>query len=66
VEVTETIKACRDRKDDKFLELAVGGKATHIISSDPDLLTLHPFRGIQIVGPAAFLALMKDGEISSP
>jgi putative PIN family toxin of toxin-antitoxin system len=65
VEVTETIKACRDPKDDKFLELAVSGKATHIISSDPDLLALHPFRGIEIVGPAAFLTLMKDGDTSS-
>ena len=46
VEVTETVSVCRDPDDDKFLELAVSGAATHIISGDDDLLTLHPFRGI--------------------
>jgi putative PIN family toxin of toxin-antitoxin system len=66
VEITETIQACRDPKDDKFLELAVNGKATHIISSDPDLLTLHPFRGVGIVGPAAFLKLLIDAGALSP
>jgi putative PIN family toxin of toxin-antitoxin system len=65
VEIAETIKACRDPKDDKFLELAVSGKATHIVSGDPDLLTLHPFRDIEIVSPAAFLAQLKDDGASS-
>jgi predicted nucleic acid-binding protein len=40
---------------DKFLELAVSGGATHIISGDDDLLVLHPFRGIAVVTPQAFL-----------
>ncbi len=53
--ITETITACRDPKDDKFLELAVSGQADLIISSDNDLLVLHPFRGISILKPAAFL-----------
>lgn len=43
--------------DDKFLELAVNGKATHLISGDPDLLTLHPFHGIEIVEPWQTLVL---------
>ena len=42
---------CRDPKDDKFLELALNGKATHIVSGDEDLLVLHPFRGIPILTP---------------
>ena len=37
------IRACRDPKDDKFLELAVSGQATHIVTGDADLLVLHPF-----------------------
>ena len=45
-----------DPKDDKFLEIAVNGSATYIITGDPDLLTLHPFRGIPIVSPDIFLA----------
>jgi putative PIN family toxin of toxin-antitoxin system len=55
LEVVQEIKACRDPKDDKFLELAVAGRATHIISGDSDLLALTPFRGIEIVSPSAFL-----------
>ena len=56
VEITHHITACRDPKDDKFLELAVSGNASHIISGDRDLLALHPFRNIPILTPAAFLA----------
>lgn len=56
IEVTETIAECRDPKDDKFLELAISGRASHIISGDADLLTLHPFRGIAILSPQEFLA----------
>ena len=55
VEVTESVTACRDPRDNKVLELALGGRATCIVSGDRDLLTLHPFRGIPILSPAAFL-----------
>ena len=55
VEVNVKIAACRDAKDDKFLELAVSGHATHIITGDSDLLALNPFRGIQILPPHSFL-----------
>lgn len=55
VEVTENIEKCRDPDDDKFLELALSGNADVIISGDGDLLELHPFRGIPIFSPDAFL-----------
>jgi putative PIN family toxin of toxin-antitoxin system len=61
VQVTTVIKACRDAKDDKFLELAVSGRATHILTGDADLLALHPFRGIAVVNPQAFLAALPAG-----
>jgi putative PIN family toxin of toxin-antitoxin system len=54
VEITERIAACRDPKDDKFLELAVNGRADMIVSGDQDLLALGTFRGIPIVDPATF------------
>lgn len=57
IEITRRISACRDPKDDKFLSLAVSGDATHIVTGDADLLALHPFAGIQIVSPSAFVAL---------
>jgi predicted nucleic acid-binding protein len=55
VAISERIAACRDPKDDKFLELAVSGKAEVIVSGDGDLLDLNPFRGIPIVTPATFV-----------
>jgi uncharacterized protein len=62
VDVTEEITACRDAKDNKFLELAVSGRASHLISGDGDLLAVHPFRGIAVVTPQAFLAsLLESG-----
>jgi len=51
------IRACRDPKDDKFLELAVSGQATHIVTGDADLLVLHPFPGIQIISPTQLIEL---------
>ncbi len=56
VVVSDVVTDCRDPKDNKFLELALSGKATHIVSGDEDLLVLHPFRGIPILTPQAFLA----------
>jgi len=55
VEITETVTACRDPQDNKFLELAVSGKATGIVSGDEDLLVLHPFHGIAVLTPRQFL-----------
>jgi len=55
IEVDIEIKACRNPKDDKFLELAVSGHATHIVTGDSDLLTLNPFQCIQILPPSLFL-----------
>ena len=60
VEVTAVITACRDAKDNKFLELAVSGRASHLLSGDDDLLTLHPFLGIAVVAPQAFLAALQE------
>ncbi len=57
VNVDVEVTACRDPKDDKFLSLAVSGNATHIVTGDADLLVLHPFRGIEIVSPGAFVDL---------
>lgn len=55
-EPDESIKACRDPKDDKFLEIAVAGQAMYLITGDEDLLVLNPFRGIRIVTASEFVA----------
>ncbi len=49
---------CRDPKDDKYLELALAAGAEIIVSSDDDLLVLHPWRGVRILSPADYLALV--------
>lgn len=50
-----TVRECRDPKDDKFLEVALNGKAELILTGDADLLTLNPWRGISILSPADYL-----------
>lgn len=57
LDVTASVTDCRDPKDNKFLELALSSFATHVVSSDQDLLVLHPFRGISIVTPKTFLSV---------
>jgi putative PIN family toxin of toxin-antitoxin system len=62
VEPTAGIKACRDPKDDKILDLAVSGHAFCIVTGDSDLLVLSPFRGIQILSADQFLALPRSAD----
>jgi putative PIN family toxin of toxin-antitoxin system len=50
------ITACRDPKDDKFLEAALAAEADCIVSGDSDLLDLSPFENIPVLRPAEFLA----------
>jgi putative PIN family toxin of toxin-antitoxin system len=58
VDNTEYVKKCADPKDDKYLTLAAAGPADVIVSIDVrHLLSMHPWRGIPIVSPAAYLAL---------
>ena len=54
------IAVCRDPKDDKFLEVAVAGRADVIVSGDDDLLVLDPFQGIPIITPARFLTMLES------
>ena len=53
---TQTVNACRDPKDDKFLEAAQAGQADCIVSGDADLLDMEVFEDIPVLRPAEFLA----------
>lgn len=55
VEVVQRVQASRDPDDDKFLEVAINGRADVVVSGDGDLLDLNPFRGIAILAPAAYV-----------
>jgi predicted nucleic acid-binding protein len=53
---------CRDPKDDPFLECALAGGASIIVSRDRDLLGLEKPFGIQVLTPRQFLARLKKLE----
>ena len=55
VPIVRRMRACRDAKDDKFLDVALNGEATAIITGDQGLLVLDPFHGVRILSPSAFL-----------
>jgi uncharacterized protein len=57
VPIVSSVRICRDLRDDKFLDLAVDGKASAIVTGDDDVLALDPFQGIRILTPGDFLAL---------
>jgi putative PIN family toxin of toxin-antitoxin system len=50
---------CRDPRDNQFLALALAAEADIVVSSDEDLLVLHPWRGIPVVTPVEFLSRFK-------
>lgn len=50
------IDACRDPKDNRFLEAAVEGEADVIVSGDADLLDMGEFEKIPILRVSEFLA----------
>ncbi len=54
---TIRVAECRDANDNKYLELSLAARASVLISSDKDLLALHPWRGISILLPSNYLAL---------
>ena len=56
VSTIQLVRACRDPKDDKFLEVGLNGRADVIITGDADLLRMHPWRGVAIITPAGYLA----------
>ena len=56
IPIVQVVRECRDPKDDKFLEVALNGRADLIITGDADLLALHPWRGVNILRANAYLS----------
>lgn len=54
--IRKSVSDCRDASDGKFLELALATEAKVIVTGDPDLLVLDPWRGIRILGLRDFAA----------
>jgi putative PIN family toxin of toxin-antitoxin system len=55
VSVTSVITDCIDPKDNQFLALAIDAGASFILSGDPHLTDMNPYRGIAIVGSRYFV-----------
>jgi putative PIN family toxin of toxin-antitoxin system len=55
----EPMTGSRDPKDDKFLSLALAGRADYLLSGDKDLLVLGRIGPIPIVTAADFLTAIK-------
>lgn len=54
VEILNQIQLCRDPKDDKFIDLALNGEASHLITGDNDLLVLNPIENTSVINPRTF------------
>ncbi len=52
-------RTARDPLDDHILACAVEGHADYVVTGDRDLLALDRFRGIPILSPAAYAALLQ-------
>jgi len=48
----------RDPDDNRVLEAAVAGNAADVVSGDKDLLSLGRYQRIEVVTPAAFVAVL--------
>ena len=55
VPIIQLVRECRDPKDDKFLEVALNGRADLILTGDADLLAMNPWQGVAILSPAVYL-----------
>lgn len=55
VEILERVDLCRDEKDNKFLEVAINGRADYLITGDNDLFVLRSFQDVKIITINEFL-----------
>ncbi len=52
-----------DPEDNKILACAVDGKASYLVTGDPDLLAIGEYKGVRILTPAQFLELFQQVRI---
>lgn len=53
------VSICRDKDDNKFLELALSADVNIIVSGDDDLLVLKEYKGIKVLSASQFLELLE-------
>jgi uncharacterized protein len=55
IDVKTVIDICSNKKNNKFIDLAVDGNADYIITGASDLLELNSYQGIKILTPLEFI-----------
>jgi predicted nucleic acid-binding protein len=63
---TASVRASRDREDDKFLAATIQARARYVVTGDKDLLDLKVQRGVRIVKPVQFLRAIPGRERRKP
>ncbi|MBX3302379.1 MAG: putative toxin-antitoxin system toxin component, PIN family [Nitrospira sp.] len=62
VPIVTAVHECRDKTDNRILEVAVNGDAELIVSDDHDLLMLNPFRRIPVLKPGDYVQEPHDAD----
>jgi hypothetical protein len=61
-ESTETLAIVKaDESDNRYLECAIAGGATYVVTGDEPLLSVGNYQGISIITPAVFVTLLEMG-----
>ena len=61
-ESTETLAIVKaDESDNRYLEYAIAGGATYVVTGDEHLLSVGNYQGISIITPAVFVTLLEMG-----
>ena len=60
---TKLTKTSCDVKDNKFLVCAIEAKASYLVTSDEDLLTLKEYASTHILTPHEFVKLIETGKL---
>ena len=57
---TDLSGVCEDPDGDKYLVVALDGRADFVVTGDQGFLALEAYEGVQIVTPRAFLEILRS------